>query len=175
MRILSIDPSVNFVGWTLFDSNKKTDNKRWTWGTINLEGNNYQMKLVALVQELAELVGTPDHLVTEWPTFFSSERGQIAAHQNYTIDLAGVCAYLAGAFGLDHRHWHILTATTWKGSVPKFVTSNKFYRVFRRNRGKISEHAIDSTMLLHFWLKEYGPRVFQRDGATFPESPLWQF
>lgn len=173
MRILAIDPSVNWVGWTLFDSKKRTPRKQWKWGTIQVEGNNYQMKLVMLLQTLEEL-GLLDvqHLVTEWPTFFSSQKGQIAAHQNYTIDLGGVCAFLAGSMGLDHRHWHLLTATTWKGSVNKYVTGRKFFRVFNIEPSNLSEHAIDSTMLLRYWIINYGPTAFQRAGEGFPESPL---
>lgn len=172
MRILALDPSVNFVGWALFDSKQKKESKQWNWGTINLEGHNYQMRLVHLVQEINQLVGEVDQLVTEWPTFFSSQKGQVAAHQSYTIDLAGVCAYLAGAMGLNHRQWHLATATTWKGSVPKYVTAKRFFRIFGSRISDISEHAIDAAMLLHWWLKVYGPAQFERAGEDFPESRL---
>lgn len=174
MKVLAIDPSVNFVGWTLFDSKKKgKPTRQWKWGTIRVEGHNYQMKLVMLLQTLGELgLLDVDHLVTEWPTFFSSEKGQMAAHQNYTIDLGGVCAFLAGSMGLDHRRWHLLTATAWKGSVSKYVTGRKFFRVFRIDPNHLSEHEIDSTMMLRYWLIEYGATAFQRADEDFPESPL---
>lgn len=175
MKLLALDPSINFVGWCCFNSVKKEETKRWSWGTIRLEGSNYQMRLMMLIQEIEEL-GLLDcaHLIGEWPTFFAGEKGHIAAHQNYTIDLAGVVAYLAGSMGLDHRHWHLSTATTWKGSVPKTVTQKKFLRIFGKRFIDVSEHAIDATMLMHWWLREYGEATFQREGEVFPESKLLQ-
>ena len=177
MRILSVDVSVNFVGWSLFDSKRINPHKQWKWGTIIVEGDNYQKRLLDIVQMLNETVNLPtiDHLITEWPTFFASERGQIAAHQNYTIDLAGVCAFIAGRMGFDHRNWHLLTATTWKGSVSKYITGKRFFRIFGLRDQDISEHAIDATMMLRYWLIHYGPAAFQRADEDFPESPLLRF
>lgn len=173
MKLLGLDPSINFVGWCLFDSSKRKDIDQWRWGVIRLEGPNYQTRLMMMVQMLEELgCLDADHLIGEWPTFFAGETGQIAAHQNYTIDLAGVVAYLAGMMNLDQRHWHLSTATTWKGSVPKLVTTKKFLRVFGKRFSDVSEHAIDATMLLRWWILEYGEAIFQREGEAFPESKL---
>lgn len=177
MRVLAIDPSVNNVGWCLFNSRIRKYKKQWKWGTLKLEGHNYQMKLVDLVQLLDQLVDLSriDILVTEWPTYFDCERGDIAAHSNFTINLAGVCAYLAGTMGLDHRRWHNATATTWKGSVNKYITGNRFFRVFGKHQRDISEHSIDATMMLRWWLITYGRQVFARAREDFPESPLLTF
>lgn len=176
MRILSLDPSVNNVGACLFDSTKKKLRNQWKWKTYKLEGHNYQMKMVDMVQLIVGDYGEDvDYLITEWPTFFSSEKGQVAAHQNYTINLAGACAYLAGRLGMDHRNWHIATATTWKGSVSKYITSQRFFRTFGIQPSLVSEHAIDATMLLLWWLRTHGAKAFQRVGEDFPESPLLQF
>ena len=169
MRILSLDPSVNNVGWTKL--NTKTG--RWKWGTWKLGGSNYQVRLVDLIQKIAEDVGSFDILITEWPSFFSSEKGQIAAHQNYTIDLAGICGYVAGRFGMDQRTWKMLTPSQWKGSVPKRATAAKFFREFPDVKMQhISEHAIDSTMILLFWLRSSGRLAITNAGETLSESLL---
>lgn len=184
MRVLSIDPSINNVGWTLFEI---TDQHRdafrqalkggaltplkaeqfasvakrqvWKWGTIQLEGTNLQMRIMDLVHMLIiKTEGRFDYLITEKPAFYSSEKGVIAARQNYTIDLAAVGYFVAGWFRMDHRKHHPITAITWKGSVSKQITAKAFFRFFgdeaKAAKGT-SEHSIDSTMLLHYWLKTF--------------------
>lgn len=162
MRFLSLDPSVNHVGWCLFDSSKKTRKKAWQWGQFDLEGMNYQMRCFNLYEQICEhpkISATAetdfhfDILITEWPAFFDNQRGHVAARQNYTIDLAGIVMYIAGRFGCDHRHHFPITAQVWKGSVPKIVTQRRFFRKFNFNTAKISDHVIDAVMLMHYFLE----------------------
>lgn len=174
MRVISIDPSVNNVGYCIFEphltgpkANRKK--KSWRWGTIKPEGFSLEQKALDICQIIqSELfpwddkydgVGEFDFLVTEKPAFYSSEKGQIAAHQNYTIDLAAINYFVAGYFRKDHRTHYSITATAWKGSVPKIITMKKFYRTFGIDPNvpnkKLTDHAIDATMLLHFWLTTY--------------------
>lgn len=171
MRILTIDPSVNNVGFCLFDSSKRKLKNQWQWGAFALEGTNYAMRMVDLYELLLEKFGIPDHLVTEWPSFFSSAKGHIAAHQNYTIDLAGICGYIAGRMGFNHRQWTMVTATQWKGSVSKDITARKFFRVFGKETRLISEHAIDATMMMHWWLLNYGQKLFRASAEELPVFP----
>lgn len=169
MRILAIDPSVNFCGWALLDTEGKTVTKRWTTGLIRPEGKNYAMRCLHILQELQVVAPTIDHLVTEWPTFFDSARGHMSARQNHTVNLAGICAFVAGRYGCDHRNWSLLTAITWKGSVSKDVTARKFFRRFGKNfRHKISEHEIDAAMMLHWFVRVNLDR-FAIDPAGWPE------
>lgn len=160
MRILVIDPSVNFCGWALLDTEGKSIKSRWSMGLIRPEGKNYAMRCVEILQQLQEVAPDIDHLVTEWPTFFDSARGHMAARQNYTVNLAGICGYIAGRYGFDHRKWSLITAITWKGSVSKDVTARKFYRHFGRKwQDKISEHEIDAVMLLHYFMRINAERL----------------
>ena len=154
MKILSLDVSVNNVGWAVFDT-KKQGKEKWSWGTYTLEGFNYDMRLTDLKDRIIE-EGHKDaeHLVIEWPMFYQSTKGMIAAHNNYTIDLAGVCMYIAGWLRLDHRHYHRITASKWKGQVPKAITARKFFKHFGIPLGKVSEHAIDATMMLKFFIEQ---------------------
>lgn len=156
MRSLSLDPSVHNVGWSLVNPGKSTREKAWRWGTFKLEGNSLEMKLIHLRDQIIETVGEFEFLITEKPAFFSSERGQIAAHMNYTINLAAVNYYIAGWFHMDHRHHFAITANQWKGSVPKAVTARRFLRYFehfsKAKLASIDEHGIDAVMLHYFWL-----------------------
>lgn len=156
MRSLSLDPSIENVGWSLFDSTRPTRDQAWEWGTFKLEGGNLETRITHLIQLIQLEIGEFDFLITEKPAFFSSERGQIAAHQNYTIDLAAIAFYVAGWFHKDHRYHQAITASAWKGSVPKAVTSRKFFRCWPKIvEGSLSEHAIDATMLHYFWLTNF--------------------
>lgn len=167
MRILAIDPSINNVGWCVWNSCKSDRLKAWRWGCWKLEGYNYPMRLMDLILHIDETVGPFDILVSEWPAFYSSQKGHIAAHQNYTIDLAGICYWVAGWYRLDHRHHFPLTASNWKGSVPKLVTQRKFIRTFNKHMHQINEHAVDATMMLHYWLQNYGEKIFLANHKPF--------
>lgn len=171
MRFLSLDPSVNNVGWTLFDSKKK-EKKQWRWGTFVLEGFNREQRVADLKGMIDLTIGDFDHLIGEYPTFFSAERGQIAAHKGYTIDLAFILGYIAGSYHKDHRTFHPFTPVQWKGSVKKEITARKFFRVFKVRLSTLSEHAIDSTMMLRHFLLTYGPKVFRAAGEAYPVTPL---
>lgn len=162
MKALCLDPSVNNCGWATFkielcqakDTQKKT--LAWKWGTLHPRGRNLEEKMYDLLQQVEETVGPVDFLITEKPTFFSSERGQIAAHQSYTIDLAAVSYYIAGWLHMDHRHHFAITANQWKGSVPKAITARRFFKSFPKVDPKsLSEHAIDAAMLMRFWLENF--------------------
>lgn len=174
MKILSIDPSTTsgYVGWATFDLDALTVKKLtpknamrwkkqvWKWGEWKLEGGSMEMRLFDLIQTIGLEIGEFQFLVGEKPAFYNNERGHIAAHQNYTIDIAAMLYWIAGWFHMDHRHFHPVTAMIWKGSVPKLITERQFFRVFGL-RGelmptKLTDHACDATMLLHWWLKTYG-------------------
>lgn len=165
MKILSLDPSVNSVGWATFEivkGRKHEKKKAWKWGTWYLEGSSLEMRMLDLCQTISQDIGNFDILVTEKPAFYSSEVGQIAAHRNYTIDLSAVNNFVAGWFHRDHRTYFPITAIAWKGTVPKWITANRFYKAFKLSPRKqvegLTEHSIDATMLLHFWLKTYAVR-----------------
>lgn len=177
MKILSIDPSVNNVGFVVVDLAAKSVNDRWQWGMIHPQGNNLQAKLANTVDEINYAVKIEDitHLITEWPTFFGSVAGSIAAQKGYTINLAAVNSYLAGSFGFRDNRWIMLTATEWKGSVTKAITMRKFLRFFKGAnldlRSTISEHEIDALMMAHYWIRVQWNDTSSRVRKLFPELP----
>lgn len=156
MTLLSIDPSVHNVGWALFNTKAKQQETAWQFGTWHPQGFNLEMKITDLVQTIEDQIGTFDFLCTERPAFFSSERGQIAAHMNYTIDLAAINYYLAAWFHKDHRHHFAITANQWKGTVNKTITARRFFRSFPHVKPmQLDEHAIDAIMLGRFCIEQF--------------------
>lgn len=158
MRIFSIDPSVNDVGWASIDGMKRDDDgvwddseAVWRWGWWKLNAHSYRAKLeelkdyIALGGSLAE----DDILVGEWPAFFDNQRGAIAAKQGYTIDLAGILCYIAGYFRIISTNIYFITAIKWKGSVPKEVTRLRFFKALGVARPfAVNHNAVDAVMLL---------------------------
>ena len=171
MRSLAIDPSINNVGWSLFDSKAPSKCEAWRWGTIHPTGVNLEMRITDTIQQLSDTFAWDvlDFLITERPAFFSSERGQIAAHMNYTIDLAAVSYYIAGWFHMDHRKHFAITANQWKGSVPKAITARRFFAAFPKvDTRTLDEHAIDAMMLHKWWLENVAVvtgRALKKDTA----------
>ncbi len=176
MKILSIDPSVNNVGFVVIDLASKTVQARWQWGMIHPKGNNLQAKLADIVTNLNHLVKMDEitHLITEWPTFFGSVAGAIAAEKGYTINLAAVNSYVAGSFGFRGSKWVMITATEWKGSVTKAVTMRKFLRFFNPKidfRQAICEHEVDALMMAHWWIRTQWNDQTSLVRKRFPQLP----
>lgn len=162
MKIVALDPSVHNVGWCLIRPFAAKIQNVWKWGTFHLEGRSLEMKLLDLVQKIDNEIGEFTILLTERPMFFSSERGQIAAHRNFTIDLAAVNYFVAGWYKKDHRNHFAMTANLWKGSVPKDVTARRFFRDFPNIRAaRVSEHAIDAMMMSCYWIEAVGKYTYK--------------
>jgi hypothetical protein len=90
--------------------------------------------------------------------FFSGQKGALTAAQNYTIDLAGIVGFLAGAFGCGEIK--LYTPNQWKGSVPKSVTKRKFIRLYGEQANKvlrrgITDDALDAIMIAQHWMTQH--------------------
>jgi hypothetical protein len=95
-----------------------------------------------------------DWLVLEWPAFFGSARGQVAAQQGHTINLAAVDGYIAGFFRVPPKDFHLVTANQWKGNLPKEITRKRFFHALGQKQiFKINHNAVDAVMLLHEFCK----------------------
>lgn len=150
-KALSIDSSVNTVGFATLQIAIEEDQKAfyWEYGTWNLEGDD----LLGRCRDLCHYVQQSghdnfDHLIIEWPMFYESTKGQIAAQQSYTINLAAVGAYLAGFFHTPLEKVTLVTAPQWKGNATKDVTARRFFRQFGDNHLQVDHNAVDAVMML---------------------------
>lgn len=174
MIFLSVDPSINNVGLASFN----TKTAKWASAFVKLQGVNRQTKMIDLKDEILTFLNgkAPHHLVTEYPAFYSSEKGQIAAHSNWTIDLAFICGFLFGRLVNTHREYSPITAIEWKGNVRKEITARKFMRKFGdpHRLAHMSEHEVDATMMLYYFLyeKPYGATAAELLGEVLPEFHL---
>lgn len=151
MIILAIDPSVaNRTGWATYDTEKKD----WKWGFWQSEGINFKVRCVNLRNDIIRDIPHFDQLIVEWPMYYTGERGQIAAQQNFTINLAGMGMYIAGYFQIEPKNLFLCTAPSWKGTVPKQVTARRFYKFFGLHLKDVDHNTIDATMMLLHHLQE---------------------
>lgn len=184
MKIVAIDPSIREVGWALVeglvhdDKGWHDENAVWKWGHWEIRSNSYQFKLQEIVEHIIIDCGGLDHtedwLVVEWPMYFDSEKGHVAAKMGHTINLAGVDCYIAGYFRLPWRNWHLLTAIQWKGSVSKEITRMRFFRQMGiKQIYKVNHNAVDAVMMLLEFCKRKGitMKIVSKVMEVIPPEP----
>lgn len=132
--------------------------EEWDWGFWEISGLNFQMRCADLRDHITSLQNefNFDTLVCEWPSFYDSARGQIAAQQGYTINLAGIAMYIAGWFHIPHQRLFLYTAPNWKGTVKKEATARRFYRLFGLNSVTVDHNAVDATMMGVYHMRAQG-------------------
>lgn len=146
---LAIDPSVNTCGVSLYDPSTKN----YEWKLIIPEGRRLEQKLVSIQTDIARWLRLRSctfdgitQLVCEYPQFFNSEKGGVAAVMGYTNDLACICGYMAAVCKFAKLSFY--TPQQWKGNIPKAGIEFRFRRLF----GDIplpTEHEQEATVMLY--------------------------
>jgi hypothetical protein len=154
MRVLGIDPSMYYVGWANYNGPDPADLESrdyhnldlncWQYGLIKPQGVSLVERWRDTVCKLECVITTPtDWLIAEWPMYFASTRGKIAATKGHTLGLAGMVGHISCRFGTQVVLW---TPNQWKGSVPKSVTLGKFKRMFGKSGRAVANTATDDTI-----------------------------
>lgn len=146
MNILAIDPSVNDIGWCVWDG------KFFDGGTISFEHHLHLHERLNQFKSQLILLNTisPIHqLVYEEPSFMASAKGKIAAQKGYTINLGIVCGFAMGCLDMGPVDMFGYTPNQWKGTVPKHVTEAKYIRTFGEPHPFPTDHEVDATMMLY--------------------------
>jgi Holliday junction resolvasome RuvABC endonuclease subunit len=172
--LLAVDPSVNNLGWACCNLSRASlhpdiyDIELWDSGVIHPQGIEIHHKWQDAYEQLAAKVrdSWPTHLVVEWPMFFGSARGRIAAAQGGTINLAGMAAGIIAWFRLPASNVSLLTPVQWKGSVPKDVVRQRLEQAFAGNSCNLSDDEVDAIALAEFWLKNH---LRRRNGPPLEE------
>lgn len=181
--LLAIDPSVRSLGWAIVNLNKLEDTNYydlqveglWSYGLVQMQSTKgidpsiikHRWKQAFYeIKAYMDLEGIePTHFASEWPTFFNSTKGYLAATQNFTVGLASMVGYLAGQFNFKAHHITLWTPLQWKGSVPKHITRHRFIQVFGQPAEKLarilSDDIIDAIMIARYWLTLYDRQKFR--------------
>ncbi len=165
MKIISIDPSTINVGWAVIEGLKRhpktgvwDDRKaKWRYGNFNLFALSLQAKFHEIAENMIahfDIDPEEDWLVLEWPMYFGTEKGQVAAQMGYTLNLAGIDGFLMGYFRMPWQQCHFVTAAQWKGSVSKEITKMRFFRAMGiKQIFAVDHNAVDAVMLLFEFCK----------------------
>jgi hypothetical protein len=131
----------------------------WQSGVIHPQGLELHHKWANAYEQLAAQLHAartwPTHLCVEWPMFFGSARGHVAAALDHTIGLAAMAAGIIGWFQLPPSQVSCLTPNQWKGSVPKDVTRSKLEKAFNGDSSELSDDEVDAIGIAVFWLSDY--------------------
>jgi hypothetical protein len=132
----------------------------WTYGSWPVEGLTLQQKMRSSGRFIKSLVGAECiQLVAEMPTFFSSEKGRIAAKEGYTLNLCMVLGYMMGRLENGAVPTMLFTPGMWKGQVSKEITRKKFFRTFTDAKmdefgeATYDHDTVDAIMILRYWLE----------------------
>jgi len=177
--LLAIDPSVRDLGWCCVNVNRldpedlynieAADREAWSYGICQMASTRqidpelikyrWEEAYIELKANLDVYNNVPTYFVSEWPTFFSSERGMIAAQLNYTVGMSSMVGYLAARLGFHPRDITLLTPQRWKGNMSKNVTKERFIKVFgkpaQRLARMLSDDVVDAIMIARLWLTIY--------------------
>ena len=159
INLFAIDPSLNDVGWAKVvglirddDGVWHDDNAVWTYGHWVVNAHQFVFRLMEIVEYCMLDIGCDESwwYIAEWPTYYGTRSGQISAMQGNTINLGAVVSYIAGYFRFHPANVHLLTATQWKGTVPKEITKMRFFKILGVDKAyKVNHNAVDAIMLLH--------------------------
>lgn len=192
--LLAIDPSVRSLGWAIVNLNRAVGNdyydlenqELWIYGLVTMESTRQidpslvkwrWEEAAAVINATFELEGIrPTHLASEWPTFFNSMEGRIAAQQNYTLGLASMVGYIAAAFEFRSEYIALWTPYQWKRNAPKNVTRNQM-TIYFGDAGKTlartaSDDVIDAIMIARYWLTLYDRKKFRFQNQPEPEEVI---
>jgi hypothetical protein len=179
LTLLSLDPSTRNLGYACCDLSKAGrdpdiyDTDLWHSGVVHPQGLELPHKIQDAYEQLSALLRKedlwPTNIVSEWPMFFGTARGKIAASQDHTIGLAGMAAGVASWFRLPATKVTLLTPAQWKGSVPKEVTRRRLEKAFQVDTENLGDDEIDAIGIAEYWLKNHlrslrGPPLNERHG-----------
>lgn len=147
--ILSVDPSVNHVGFAIL----QLDTKEWEWDVVETDkSESLPQKCLSIAERLKRAIAGRKlvQLVMEYPAFFTGTKGAIAAQKGYTIDLAFTLGFYFGTFQLDQFSVFNYKPMEWKGQKPKKAIEAWFLRTFGTEHRGTSDHAYEAAMMLYW-------------------------
>jgi hypothetical protein len=170
--ILSIDPSVNKLGWAVYHTggtsndlygryvdSDGTTKRCWDYGLFEPDSTRLVTSICRYFLDALQVRHYRiTKVVVETPTFFNSPIGRIAAKQGYTQKLSWINGFIAGYYHLEDGSYFEYPPREWKGTMSKEMTRSKMMRDFEldpHDRAlELSNDTIDAIMILKYYLDE---------------------
>jgi len=142
-KILCIDPSVQSLGWAVFELYEAYGVLINT-GEIKIRKSNWIYRLDFMINQLYKLfiLESIDLILIEQPIIYYSGRGAVAANSESIMKLCSFVFAVRQMF-LDYFHAEVqlVDVRKWKGQIPKSVTQkrNKKHWNFESDNDDISD------------------------------------
>lgn len=128
--LLCIDPGIDF-GWAIFGSRISVP---CVCGTFKSEGKDFWSRLEKTAAEFNRVLGISEDyecegIACEYPAFFGSEGGQVAARSGSLVKLAVVVGTLYGVcldWGIAFRP---VGVNEWKGNLSKEIVKARIEKI----------------------------------------------
>ena len=138
MKVFSIDPSINSLGWACFDAKESTHANLFASGTIVAPKNNKSMLLVERIQwmicevqiqlvriQLDTICTSEFAIVIEQPESWGAYKSIASTHSGSLLGLHILVGALLGwGFGFT-SNVVLIKVSAWKGQLPKHVTKER--------------------------------------------------
>jgi len=141
--VLSIDPSINYLGYAVQNTTKPKKKRLIDYGLINvgskMKGTDYIIKARIVFNEIRDLVEDCDSeplVVLEVPEFWGSA-GLLARESGSVFKLTFLCGMICS---LDNVITY--TPSKWKGQMPKHVTANRLQEHYQKINFDTLDHNI---------------------------------
>jgi hypothetical protein len=131
---LAIDPGFRALGWCLWTGKMMDPAKA---GVITSTKRDKFDSMKFLLEKLSDVpeVHCARRLLCEYPTYFTSLRGQACLYRGDLVALAMVVGCIAEWGWSRGMTVHLVSPNTWKGTLPKAVVNRRI------------EAAVDTTVL----------------------------
>jgi len=148
MKILAIDPSINNVGFALYDTESEI-----------IRTKIFHPKSSGIIMDVCdqilnfyrkEFAISVDVLIAEFPQWENSTRGEISMKQGHLFNLACIVGFLAA--GINSLVKLTPTPKGWKGQTPKVATEHRVKKQF--GDLNCSEHEYDAIGMIQWYLKK---------------------
>lgn len=178
MKLLSIDPSINFCGFAFFNDKFLVEAGVLLSDKVFTEKLHWTQKAFSIFYKYQSLITTlaPDKIVIEMPTVWYTARGHGAKTSGALEKLFFITGLLVSQLP---EAVTLITPLEWKGQQPKSVTESKVKKVFPNLNYLHSHNAdmIDAIGLgLYFIEKQPTFQVEQNnlrlDGCSDDDYPL---
>lgn len=147
MNHIAIDPSVNNIGVASYYQ----EGGKGMVSTHVLNPPKEPKDCIHYLRVMLGRLGKTDELIVEYPTFFASTKGRVAAQQGYTIDLGfivGLCCAIIPA-----KRIRLPTPMQWKGNTPKEIVGKRYTEWTGVNYKTITDHEYEAAMMIYWSIK----------------------
>lgn len=155
--LLAVDPSINTLGWAIFDIPAK---HLYASGTLKTDKaarqKSLQERIANTIRELKEIIEAdlPDieSVVIEEPQQWGAYKSVASQHAGSLMGLYLTVGTLFGVFYELDKEVSLVKVSQWKGNLPKHLTIKRVNQRFDTQLTMADNNEADAIGIGAFWL-----------------------